>query len=116
MEGHVVTTNPWLILIINMTIVYGVLCALWAIMIVIKKLDPTQKRTPSVGASAPAPTAPAAQKPMVPAVATQDNKEEIVAAISAAIVAMGYSSSQIASVRPVVSKQWTLEGRLSGRM
>ena len=35
------------------------------------------------------------------------NKEtEVVAAIVSAIVAMGYSQNQIASIRPVVSNAW----------
>lgn len=38
-----VTTNPWLISIINMTIVFGVLIVLGLIMHVIKIIDPTKK-------------------------------------------------------------------------
>ena len=42
--------------------------------------------------------------------------DEVVAAIVGAIVAMGYSSEQIASIRPTAtSAKWRLEGRLSGR-
>mgnify|MGYP000305528518 FL=1 len=44
------------------------------------------------------------------------NEDEVVAAIVGAIVAMGYSSEQIASIRPTAtSAKWRLEGRLSGR-
>lgn len=39
-----VTTNPWLIAIINMTIVFGVLAALGVLMHVIQMVDPTQKK------------------------------------------------------------------------
>lgn len=38
-----VTTNPWLISLINMTIVFGVLIALGVIMHVIQMVDPTKK-------------------------------------------------------------------------
>ena len=46
----------------------------------------------------------------------ENNNEEIVAVITAAICAMGYSSDRIASIRPSVSKGWKFDGRLSGRM
>ncbi len=39
-----VTTNPWLIAIINMTIVFGVLIALGVLMSLIQVVDPTQKK------------------------------------------------------------------------
>ncbi len=38
------TTNPWLVSIINMTIVFLVLIALWVIMKVIYMVDPTKKK------------------------------------------------------------------------
>ena len=50
-----VTTNPWLISIINMTIVFGVLAALGVLMKIIQLVDPTQKKTEKpVAAPAPA--------------------------------------------------------------
>ena len=39
-----VTTNPWLIALINMTIVFGVLIALGAMMSVLQIVDPTKKK------------------------------------------------------------------------
>ena len=39
-----VTTNPWLIAIINMTIVFGVLIALGVLMSLIQVVDPTKKK------------------------------------------------------------------------
>lgn len=51
-----------------------------------------------------------------PSVASTTTKhDEVVAAIVAAVCAMGYSKSQIASVRPIVSTGWKLDGRLLGR-
>jgi glutaconyl-CoA decarboxylase len=38
-----VTTNPWLIAIINMTIVFAVLYFLGILMTVIRKVDPTKQ-------------------------------------------------------------------------
>ena len=39
-----VTTNPWLIAIINMTIVFGVLIALGVLMSLIQVVDPTKNK------------------------------------------------------------------------
>lgn len=106
------TTNPWLIMLINMTVVFGVLILLGVLMHIIYLVDPTKKKPqkPEVAPAAPAPVSTAA-----PAVAPS-NDEEIVAVIAAAISALGYSTSQIASVRPVISQGWKLDGRLNGRM
>ena len=113
MEGQAVTTNPWLIMAINMTVVFVVLILLGVLMEIVHLVDPTKKKkevpkteTP-VAAPAAAPAAPSA---------SAQNEEEVVAAIVGAIVAMGYSSEQIASIRPTAtSAKWRLEGRLSGR-
>ena len=49
-----VTTNPWLIALINMTIVFGVLIALGACMKVLQLVDPTKKKSSApVAAAAP---------------------------------------------------------------
>ena len=40
--------------------------------------------------------------------------KEVVAVIIGAVEAMGYSSSQIAHIRPIVSYNWKMEGRLRG--
>ena len=39
-----VTTNPWLIAVINMTIVFGALIALGGLMSLIQVVDPTKKK------------------------------------------------------------------------
>lgn len=38
------TTNPWLIAVINMTIVFGVLIALGVLMNMIQLVDPTKAK------------------------------------------------------------------------
>lgn len=111
MEGHVVTTSPWLVMAINMTVVFAVLISLGVLMKVIHWIDPTKKKPEPVTAPVAAPAAPVVSEATVSA-----NNEEVVAAIVGAIVSMGYSSEQIASIRPTAtSRQWRLEGRLSGR-
>ena len=113
MEGQAVTTNPWLIMAINMTVVFVVLILLGVLMAIVHLVDPTKKKKEvpktetTVAAPAAAPAAPSA---------SAQNEDEVVAAIVGAIVAMGYSSEQIASIRPTAtSAKWRLEGRLSGR-
>ena len=117
MEGQAVTTNPLLIMAINMSIVFFVLIALGILMKIVYLIDPTKKKkeAPKTDTTVAASAAPAA--PAVAALsASAQNEDEVVAAIVGAIVAMGYSSEQIASIRPTAtSAKWRLEGRLSGR-
>ena len=113
MEGQAVTTNPWLIMAINMTVVFVVLILLGVLMTIVHLIDPTKKK---IEAPASAPVAAPAATPVATPSASAQNEDEVVAAIVGAIVAMGYSSEQIASIRPTAtSAKWRLEGRLSGR-
>lgn len=103
--GGPATTNPWLIAIINMTIVFGVLAVLGLFMNIIYMVDPTKKKVASTTApAAPAPVA------VVEEVADQDD-EAIIAVIAAAVAAYGYAPSQIASIKPVASRSWTYTAR-----
>ena len=96
--GHPVTTNPFIIMLINMTVVFIVLVSLSFLIQLIHKLDPTkapEKPTPSnefeemrriaqnAAKNSPAPE-PAAEEGISP---------EIIAAISAAIAACGTSGT-----------------------
>ena len=65
-----VTTNPWLIALINMTIVFGVLIALGVLMNLLQVIDPTKKKVakPAV-APTPAAAPAAAPDPTIPNVA-----------------------------------------------
>ena len=103
--------NPWVFMLINMFIVFAVLIMLWGLMTIIRLVDPTgeKKSSPKPVANA-APAAAAAPA----ATSTASGNDEVVAAITAAIVAMGYSSTQIASIRPAKNTGWTAAARLSG--
>lgn len=90
-----VTTNPWLISIINMTIVFGVLAALGVLMKIIQLVDPTQKKTEKPVAAPAAVAAP-----------VQDDSE-VIAVIAAAVAALGHSAEQIACVRRLPEASWT---------
>ena len=99
-----VTTNPWLIALINMAIVFGVLIALGILMNLLQVIDPTKKK---VAKPAVAPT-PAAAPAAAPVAAAQDDSE-IIAVIAAAVAACGVSADQIACVRRIDAKSaWTV--------
>ena len=102
-----VTTNPWLIALINMTIVFGVLIALGILMNLLQVIDPTKKKV-AKPAVAPTPAAAPAAAP----VAVQDDSE-VIAVIAAAVAACGVSADQIACVRRIDAKSaWTVSSRV----
>lgn len=102
-----VTTNPWLIALINMTIVFGVLIALGVLMSVLRIIDPTKKK---VAKPAVAPTPAAAPAPVAAAPVQDDS--EIIAVIAAAVAACGVSADQIACVRRLPNNGWTVNARV----
>ena len=53
MEGQAVTTNPWLIMAINMTVVFVVLILLGILMEIVHLIDPTKKKKEAPAATAP---------------------------------------------------------------
>lgn len=95
-----VTTNPFLVAIINMVVVFGVLIVLGLLMHVLEMIDPTKKKQPKPAAAVKA--APVA------APAAKDNSEEIAAVIAAAVAAAG-GSEDIACIR-IANKAaaWTI--------
>ena len=109
-----VTDNPFVIMIINMVIVFAVLTAIWGLIELTHRLDPTNKKAeppaaaPAAPAPAPVPAAPAA--PAVPA----GLSTETVAVIAAAVTACGYSVEQIHAIRPAEQPAWRNFGRTSG--
>ena len=93
-----VTTNPWLIALINMTIVFGVLIALGILMNLLQVIDPTKKKV---------------AKPAAAPVAAAQDDSEIIAVIAAAVAACGVSADQIACVRRIDAKSaWTVSSRV----
>ena len=109
-----VTNNPFVIMVINMVIVFAVLTAIWGLIELTHRLDPTKKKAeppaaaPAAPAPAPVPAAPAA--PAVPA----GLSTETVAVIAAAVTACGYSVEQIHAIRPAEQPAWRNFGRTSG--
>ncbi len=72
------TDNPWLIMLINMAIVFGVLICLGILMVLIHAIDPTKNKTA-------AKKKPLAAKPAASAAASRRQEEEKVAAIAAVL-------------------------------
>ena len=107
-----VTNNPFVIMVINMVIVFAVLTAIWGLIELTHLLDPTKKKA-EPPASAPAAPAPAPAAPVAPAVPT-GLSTETVAVIAAAVTACGYSAEQIHAIRPAEQPAWRNFGRTQG--
>ena len=104
------TTNPLIIMCINMTIVFAVLIGLSFMIKFIHLIDPTKaKPKPKEAPKAAPAAAPAAAAPAAPAV---DPNLEI-AVIAAAVAACGLGE-KIVAIRPIESAGWKSVGRVNG--
>ena len=102
------TTNPLIIMCINMTIVFAVLIGLSFMIKFIHLIDPTKpKEKPAEAPKAAPAAAPAA--PAAPAVDPNLN----IAVISAAVAAYGLGA-KIVAIRPIESAGWKNVGRANG--
>lgn len=107
-----VTTNPFVIMLINMTVVFIVLVALGLVINLIHAIDPTkEKAAPQKEAPAPAPT-PAA--PVPEPVSADGVSPEVIAVIAAALASYGYGPAAIRAVRPIERDGWKNAGRSFG--
>ena len=115
--GHPVTTNPFIIMLINMTVVFIVLVSLSFLIRLIHYVDPTAKKekkieAPVVKKSTPAPApVPAPVKPEPAPVIDKGIPEETIAVIFAAIAGYGYTTGQVHAIRPIYHKVWEHSGR-----
>lgn len=101
-----VTTNPWIIMLINMTVVFIVLVSLSFLIRLIHAFDPTRKK------EAPAPAAfPAAVPEPAAAPEPEGLSTEVVAAITAAVTLCGFSGGAIRTIRPLARDGWKNSGR-----
>lgn len=105
------TTNPLIIMCINMTIVFAVLIGLSFMIKFIHMIDPTKPKEKPAEApkAAPAAAAPAAAAPAAPAVDQNVN----IAVITAAVAAYG-GEAKIVAIRPIESAGWKSVGRANG--
>lgn len=94
------TDNPVLICIINLSIVFGVLIALGFIISLIHVIDPTKKKAESAPAVPAAAVEQETAAAAEPAGASMEDKT-LVAVITAAIMAYGYSDVRVTSIKKV---------------
>lgn len=102
------TTNPLIIMAINMTVVFAVLVVLSFMIRLIHMVDPTKKKPAAKPAAAPAPK-PAAAPAAAPVAVQQDDTDEV--AVIAAAVAMVESQVRIVAIRPIESTVWKNSAR-----
>lgn len=109
-------TNPAVIMLINMTIVFAVLALLNLFIRLIHFIDPTKEKKASAAAPKAAPRkATPATKAAAPApVVAAGVSGETVAAIAGALAAYGIGFSQIRAIRPAARNSWTGAARIDG--
>ena len=105
-------TNPIVIMLINMTIVFAVLFVLSLYIRLIHKIDPMVKKASAAQkVEAPKTAAPApAAKPAI----QEGITEETVAAIAAALASVGVGFSQVKAIRVAGRPGWTNAARYEG--
>ena len=111
-------SNPVVIMLINMTIVFAVLFLLSLFIRVIHFIDPTKPRTKKKTQPTAAPVkqkkaAPAKEEPAALAVAPGISGETV-AAIAGALAAYGVGFSQIKAIRPAERRSWAGAARIRG--
>ena len=105
-----VTTNPLIIMLINMTVVFLVLMALGVVINIIHYIDPTKPKA-APQEEAPAAPAPVAEpEPVAAAPVEEGISPEVVAVIAAAVASMGCAGT-VKAIRPVERNNWKNSGR-----
>lgn len=107
-----VTTNPVLIAIINMTVVFAVLYGLSLVIRLIQVIDPTQKKKIAQTES-PEPLAQAAAT-LTTTSEQEEDDDDMIILFTAAIAAYGHSGAKIVAIRPVGITTWSQTARMEG--
>lgn len=111
-------SNPVVIMLINMTIVFAVLFLLSLFIRFIHFIDPTkpkmkQKSHPKAAPARAKKAAPVKEAPAAPVVAAGVSGETV-AAIAGALAAYGVGFSQIKAIRPAERSSWIGAARIRG--
>ena len=105
--GQPITTNPVLIALINMTVVFCVLYGLSFVVRLIKVIDPTQKKKIAQEESNEV------EKAVTTTTASlQEDHDEMMILFTAAIAAYGHNGARIVAIRPASSKTWSQAARM----
>ena len=108
-----VTDNPFVIMVINMVIVFAVLTAVWGLIELTHIIDPTKKKAEPAAPPQPA-AAPAAPVMAVAPAAEEGSSGGTIAVIAGAGAACGCSPAQIKAVRPAEQPSWSRYARVRG--
>jgi len=106
-----VTTNPVLIALINMTVVFTVLYGLSLVIRLIQVIDPTRKRKTAQSE----PVTPLCTTPLAPSTTIQEEDyDEMIILFTAAIAAHGHHNAKIVAIRPVGDATWSQTASMEG--
>ncbi|MBP2628653.1 MAG: sodium pump decarboxylase gamma subunit [Firmicutes bacterium] len=106
-----VTTNPILIALINMTVVFAVLYGLSLVVRLIQVIDPTHKKKIDQSES---PESLNTAIPVADTTSQEEDYDEMIILFTAAIAAYGYSGAKIVAIRPVGVTNWSQTARMEG--
>lgn len=106
--GQPITTNPLLIALINMTVVFAVLYGLSLLVSLIRLIDPTVKKAPV----APVPQEKAQEAMVVDEKLSLQDDDEMVLLFTAAIAAYGCKNARIVAIRPLHNEVWSQAARM----
>ena len=110
--GQPITTNPALIAVINMTVVFVVLYGLSLMIRLITLIDPTQKKKTVQIEIAKSLQQNAAAADILGT--EQEEYDEMIILFTAALAAYGHSDAKILAIRPVSRSAWSLAARMQG--
>ena len=108
--SHPVTTNPLIIMLINMTVVFLVLTALGVVINLIHYIDPTKPKAAPEEAVPAKPEPVSEPEPAAAAPVEEGISPEVVAVIAAAVASMGCAGT-VKAIRPIERNNWKNSGR-----
>ena len=108
--SHPVTTNPLIIMLINMTVVFLVLIALGVGINLIHYIDPTKPKAAPEEAAPAKPEPVSEPEPAAAAPVEEGISPEVVAVIAAAVASMGCAGT-VKAIRPIERNNWKNSGR-----
>ncbi|WP_303814758.1 OadG family protein [Selenomonas ruminantium] len=108
--SHPVTTNPLIIMLINMTVVFLVLIALGVVINLIHYIDPTKPKAAPEEAAPAKPEPVSEPEPAAAAPVEEGISPEVVAVIAAAVASMG-CAGEVKAIRPLERNNWKNSGR-----